>query len=159
MNVRRRDEKSLPKVSIVTLAGACTFAFLLRGWLTDEVDLAIAPAVGSSYNSQGVNDIYNPLSVPRGKAVALPSVRVDDSNASYNRKIYGGKGDKPHLGGFTELDPDGVSPAAWKFMLEEIGVKSLIDVSLQEVTWCFYGYEVWDSGVLFSAEYSSIIVS
>jgi hypothetical protein len=43
--------------------------------------------------------------VPRGRAVALPSIRVsEDEEKDIERSIYGGKGDKPHLGGFTEFD-------------------------------------------------------
>lgn len=78
----------------------------------------------------------NPLVIPTAPAVALPSVRVDDTNATYKREIYGGKGDKPHLGGFTELDPDGMSPALWKWMIEYVGVKSLLDVSSWNKMWC-----------------------
>jgi 2-polyprenyl-3-methyl-5-hydroxy-6-metoxy-1,4-benzoquinol methylase len=48
---------------------------------------------------------------------------VDES-----RKIYGGKGDAPHLGGFTESDLDGVSPALWTFLMKHVNVKSMIDL-------------------------------
>jgi hypothetical protein len=45
------------------------------------------------------------LRIPRGRAVALPSIRVsEDEERDIERSIYGGKGDKPHLGGFTEFD-------------------------------------------------------
>lgn len=67
----------------------------------------------------------NPLGVPLGAAQALPSIRVEDEKA--NRRIYGGKGDKAHLGGFTIYDKDGVSPATWKWMIQELNVKSLIE--------------------------------
>ena len=36
--------------------------------------------------------------------------------------------DQPHLGGFTEFDPLGVSPSMWKHMVTYYGVKSLVDV-------------------------------
>ncbi|KAG7373409.1 methyltransferase domain containing protein [Nitzschia inconspicua] len=75
------------------------------------------------------------LDFPLGDAVALPSVRVVEpgdstTGASNNDKYYGGKGDKKHLGGFANNDVDmqGVSPAAWKFMIETHGIKSMLDV-------------------------------
>ncbi len=66
---------------------------------------------------------------PLGKAVALPSIRGHESEG-VNHGSYGGKGDKPHLGGFASNDIDmmGVSPAAWKLMVEQHGIKSLLDV-------------------------------
>ncbi len=45
------------------------------------------------------------LTIPRGKAVALPSVTItEEEEKNIKRDQYGGKGDKPHLGGFTEFD-------------------------------------------------------
>lgn len=45
------------------------------------------------------------LSIPRGKAVAMPSVRIsEEEEKEIKRNQYGGVGDKPHLGGFTEFD-------------------------------------------------------
>lgn len=52
-------------------------------------------------------DPANPLAIPQGEAVALPSIRVEESSIDKQRKFYGGVGDKAHLGGFTELDTDG----------------------------------------------------
>lgn len=67
--------------------------------------------------------------VPQGRAVALPSVRISaKESVKIDRKIYGGEGDKAHLGGFTSFDPHGVSPTLWKHMVEWLGVKSLLDV-------------------------------
>jgi hypothetical protein len=62
-----------------------------------------------------------------GKAMALPSIRVR-KDTSLPETIYGGKGDKPHLGGFTDMDHHGVSPKAWSWMVKNVGVKSVIDV-------------------------------
>ena len=62
-----------------------------------------------------------------GPAIALPSVRISESD-EVDRKIYGGKGDKPHLGGFTSFDPNGVSPTLWKHMVLKLGIKSILDV-------------------------------
>ncbi len=45
------------------------------------------------------------MAIPHGKAVALPSVRIsEEDDKNIERHIYGGKGDKPHLGGFTDFD-------------------------------------------------------
>jgi len=67
--------------------------------------------------------------IPWGKAVALPSIRNSEKDESkIERGQYGGKGDKPHLGGFTEFDPMGVSPRLWKYMVTHLGIKSLLDV-------------------------------
>jgi hypothetical protein len=71
------------------------------------------------------------LDLKRGKAVALPSVRVEEEIRKTSQdKYYGGRGDKQHLGGFASgsVDMNGVSPAAWKLMLTEHGIKSLLDV-------------------------------
>jgi 2-polyprenyl-3-methyl-5-hydroxy-6-metoxy-1,4-benzoquinol methylase len=58
-------------------------------------------------------------------AVALPSI---PSTVSDRESRYGGRGDKPHLGGFTEIDTHGISPATWTYMVETLGVKSILDV-------------------------------
>lgn len=62
-----------------------------------------------------------------GPATALPSVRISESE-EVDRKFYGGKGDKPHLGGFTSFDPNGVSPTLWRHMVSKLGIKSILDV-------------------------------
>ena len=58
----------------------------------------------------------------------LPSIRVNDSTLVRKRRIYGGVGDKAHLGGFTKLDPDGISPVVWTNMITVYGIHSVIDV-------------------------------
>jgi hypothetical protein len=75
------------------------------------------------------------LDFPLGKAVALPSVRVGERKGTSNKNghqdnYYGGKGDKPHLGGFANnnVGMEGVSPATWKLIIEKHGIKSLLDV-------------------------------
>ena len=82
--------------------------------------------------TQGIADtgtvIYEngyPLGIPPGEAKALPSILSEET---VERGIYGGKGDKVHLGGFTAYDGDGVSPTLWKHMVSHYGIKSLMDV-------------------------------
>ena len=58
-----------------------------------------------------------------------PSVRIQgDKQLERKRKFYGGSGDKAHLGGFIELDIDGISPNLWRNMILEFGVHSVLDV-------------------------------
>lgn len=74
-------------------------------------------------------DSSNPLSIPKGEAQALPSLRVAKAQSvDQERTFYGGSGDKAHLGGFTEFDTDGISPLVWKNMISTYGVHSLLDV-------------------------------
>lgn len=82
-------------------------------------------------SSQPYDPRKNPLAPPEGKAQNLPSIRVEESATEQKRSSttkYGGAGDKQHLGGFTEFDVAGVSPALWKKMIQELGVRSLLDV-------------------------------
>ena len=61
----------------------------------------------------------------------MPSVRLSDAEEAAvadKRKIYGGKGDKLHLGGFTDFDRMGVSDNAFNYMIGYLGIKSVVDV-------------------------------
>jgi hypothetical protein len=65
----------------------------------------------------------------QGVARARPATRLtEEEDSQIDRSHYGGKGDKPHLGGFTEFDPMGVVPTLWKHMVTKFGIKSLLDV-------------------------------
>jgi hypothetical protein len=90
------------------------------------------------------NSIAFSLGIPPGAAKPLPSIRVETEEVT--RGIYGGKGDKKHLGGFTAYDPHGVSPAVWKHMVSHYGVKSLIDVGcgkgISTLWFALHGVEV-----------------
>jgi len=77
---------------------------------------------------QAYDPFINPLGIPPGQAQNLPSVRIAEHAVDDKRNNYGGKGDQKHLGGFTELDLQGVSPAVWRTMLKEFGVQSVLDV-------------------------------
>lgn len=90
----------------------------------------------SDYSSTVTTPIGNsiligyPLVPNEGKAVALPSIRINQMEERNNPKRdgYGGQGDKKHLGGFTDIDFSGISPATWKFMITFFGIKSVMDV-------------------------------
>jgi hypothetical protein len=82
--------------------------------------------------SRSLKRYGSPFEIPEGEAEALPSIRIEDVE-EVERGIYGGKGDKQHLGGFTTYDGMGVSPAVWKYMIKDLGVKSLMDVGCGKV--------------------------
>jgi len=86
----------------------------------------------SSSSSTSMSMSINPFDVPIGQAINLPSVRHEDTAEDIKRKVhgttYGGKGDKKHLGGFTEIDMQGISPAVWKHVVEKWTVQSVLDV-------------------------------
>jgi len=68
------------------------------------------------------------LHVPGKAAPNLPSLRVADSKLDRDRQTYGGSGDAQHLGGFTDIDTAGISPAVWKHVVANWTVKSVLDV-------------------------------
>lgn len=74
----------------------------------------------------------NPLMPPAGIAIPLPSIRTEEKAGTRKtvRQEFGGEGDRPHLGGFLTNDVDmlGTSPALWKYMIHEIGIKSILDI-------------------------------
>mmetsp|Transcript_11425 Transcript_11425/g.17198 ORF Transcript_11425/g.17198 Transcript_11425/m.17198 type:complete len:386 (+) Transcript_11425:105-1262(+) len=70
----------------------------------------------------------NPLAIPQGKAQNLPSIRIENAQLDKARRKYGGKGDKEHLGGFSEMDVGGISPAVFKYLVEKLGVHSFLDI-------------------------------
>lgn len=88
---------------------------LLTSSFLKEDMISFAPSVNS------VIVVGNALDFT-GEAVALPSVRVqeaDADNVDEKRQYYGGKGDKPHLGGFAanSVDMNGVSPGMQRIRL------------------------------------------
>jgi hypothetical protein len=148
-----RREGQRPTASLLFLFLSNLLVFQLGGWFFRGDSVYSNVQVGTAFSGDAVSrttsltaqnraSVAGPLDIPQGGAVALPSVRVDDSSVGYDRKIYGGKGDKPHLGGFAtgSVDPDGMSPALWKWMVKEIGVKSLLDVRVYDspVEYCFF---------------------
>lgn len=77
--------------------------------------------------AEGLNP-DNPLAIPQGKGQNQPSEKVHDAAIDNKRKIYGGQGDKEHLGGFTDIDYEGISPSLWTQMVEKLGIKSILDI-------------------------------
>jgi 2-polyprenyl-3-methyl-5-hydroxy-6-metoxy-1,4-benzoquinol methylase len=69
---------------------------------------------------------------PEGSPPNLPSHEGEEgetrAESVRSRLGYGGAGEKKHLGGFTELDTEGISPHLWKYMMSYFGIKSIVDV-------------------------------
>ena len=76
----------------------------------------------ASFVAASDSDEKAPVAMP-----GLPPTQDDNARAGH-RGIYGGNADRSHLGGFTALDVAGLSPDGWKWMLETLAVKSVIDV-------------------------------
>lgn len=83
-----------------------------------RVSFPTAPIITTISDTPNALPALSPfgLVIPQGPAEAMPSIRTTtEEEKDINRKnIYGGKGDKRHLGGFTSFDPFGVSPTLWK---------------------------------------------
>lgn len=117
--------------------------------MLDTTESSTVVATGSSSpgnpSSSGASAFDFILAPRQGKAEALPSVRVAKEAFASDQR-YGGKGDKPHLGGFTDMDHHGISPASWKWMVETIGVHSVMDIGCGRgisTSWFyFHGVEV-----------------
>jgi hypothetical protein len=111
----------------------CGCVFFVVGRISSDyvADIDIpegAITVVSTFPTMALDD---PLLAPQGDAVALPSIRDAQDDAKRQglaASIYGGHGDKKHLGGFTEIDIHGISPYVWRMMMQEYGIKSVIDV-------------------------------
>ena len=82
---------------------------------------------GASGDKVGSFDYYLKTKSPPNKpsVVLVPS---EEKNTEAIRDIYGGKVDALHLGGFTEIDPMGISENLWRFMLGPLAIKSIVDV-------------------------------
>ena len=90
-----------------------------------ESTVAVSSPLSSSSSS---SSSFNPFDIREGQAENLPSIRVEDKELENKRTIYGGKGDAKHLGGFTDIDMHGISPAVWKHAVEKWTVQSFLDV-------------------------------
>jgi hypothetical protein len=102
--------------------------------LLQQPDLGLDMELLASSTSASSSDRHlDPLSIPKGRAQNLPSVRITAEELESKRSIYGGKGDAKHLGGFTDIDMMGISPATWKHAVKNWTVQSVLDV------WCGRG--------------------
>jgi hypothetical protein len=133
-----RTSNNGSKLFVWTLILSNVLVFQLSG-LYYYHQFETADGTPSQYHSpyQSPSHVHPYLDIARGEAIALQSVRVVEggeeevTNDSKRQNYYGGKGDKKHLGGFATgatIDMDGISPGAWKYMVEQHGVKSILDV-------------------------------
>jgi len=95
-----------------------------------EMSLAIAEGPTHSRTaSPGSVDYYLTMRSPPN----MPSIPLTGEKeklaVDIRKKLgYGGNKDGLHLGGFTEIDPMGVSPNLWHFMFGPLAIKSIVDV-------------------------------
>ena len=78
---------------------------------------------------QWIPAALHPLSGRPKSPEPLPSPRMSDEGPEkQGRRIYGGGGGPRHLGGFTQVDPDGLSPAVWRYLMQNMTVKTVLDL-------------------------------
>jgi len=136
-------------ILLVLPLGFCVFKLLGDQTLNQTYLGDLTPKESTSLRAATVvawDPKINPLGIPPGKAQNLPSIRIEDGALSKLRSNYGGHGDKKHLGGFAQMDVGGINPAAWKHMIEDIGVKSFMDIGCGRgfsTSWfAFHGVDV-----------------
>jgi hypothetical protein len=118
LKTRNQDSRCNVSIWVLLLSNLLVYQLSLLSRDSYESDRTIDTPVTFSKNV---------LSPPKGVAIALPSVRIN-ADLVQSESQYGGKGDKAHLGGFTDMDHHGISPAVWKWMVSYIGVQSVLDV-------------------------------
>ena len=95
----------------------------LRGEVTELSRSALVPAA-LEHRQLTPFDIDS-ISPPAQKGMKPSAAERKQTDG----KFYGGKGDKPHLGGFTyKVDMDGISTNLWRFLIGQIAVRSIVDV-------------------------------
>ena len=120
--------KPMPSWKICLLLALCLFLFKAYQDASFLMNTPDAASTDSVPRRVGGWDPYGSF-VPEGTAVALPSIQIAaEEDSKIDRKFYGGKGDKAHLGGFTAFDEDGVSMSLWKHMVNHLGIKSVLDL-------------------------------
>ena len=117
---------------VVIICFAVMFQTLLMISILTPSGAILGDNSNNNYSPPSLKNSMNVFDVPIGQAINLPSIRHEDTEVDKRRKVrgatYGGKGDKKHLGGFTEIDMQGISPAVWKHVVEKWTVQSVLDV-------------------------------
>lgn len=93
---------------------------------TTKVTSVTEPKVPRSFSRSMFMDFA--MNNPKSPAPKVPERAAVEESKSMRHGIYGGVGDLPHLGGFTERDNSTISYNLWRFLLSEVAVKSLVDV-------------------------------
>lgn len=58
----------------------------------------------------------------------LPGLAAPAGTDQRKNSMYGGAGDAIHLGGFTQNDTMGQSPALWHWMVQTLNIRSFVDI-------------------------------
>jgi len=111
------------------LAVAVLLGFVWVYSKIDELEITVSKlSTGGDLNT-GAIKVKKAEGGKQDAPVAMPSVRLSaEEESKIERGIYKGVGDKPHLGGFTDLDLMGITPRLWKFFASDWIVKSVVDV-------------------------------
>lgn len=133
---RQRDFKAISNGNgcifawILFLCGEvarAAFAIMLFMFYQHYISVSKTTSPPSGQRSHGI--AYDGSFLLKPSPPNLPSILENRTTTfSVLKSIYGGKIDKPHLGGFTERVICGISPNAWNWMLGIVGVRSLLDV-------------------------------
>lgn len=116
-------------IALIIIINSVVLLAIQQFFQLGSLSLPSAPSSDAPHQLRSSSSYPYGLVIPQGKAVALPSIPTSqEEEAKIERKIYGGKGDKAHLGGFTSFDPQGVSPTLWTHMISHLGIKSLLDL-------------------------------
>jgi len=132
----------LAAVAVIVILFVVLYAKIARMESTEhEMRLQIESLLGQqSQRSSPESTFVEPRSVVAApydtpSPPNQPSVLVATEERPYDQKnlaanIYGGAGagDKAHLGGFTQLDTFGMSPAVWQYLMRDMTVKSMVDL-------------------------------
>eukprot|EP00563_Minutocellus_polymorphus_P004704 CAMPEP_0181035664 /NCGR_PEP_ID=MMETSP1070-20121207/8442_1 /TAXON_ID=265543 /ORGANISM="Minutocellus polymorphus, Strain NH13" /LENGTH=371 /DNA_ID=CAMNT_0023113235 /DNA_START=151 /DNA_END=1266 /DNA_ORIENTATION=+ len=173
-DAKRDTEKKNVRILLLVLAAIPIIVVSqLYGNLEFNDDTSTPSSVGSTTVATAAawDPKLNPLSIPPGKAQNFPSPRLQDSSAvDKKRKGYGGAGDEQHLGGFGEIDPGGINPGLFKYMITDLGVKTFLDIGCGRgfsTSWFhFHGCDVfcaegshdaWERSVLPDKEHQMVL--
>jgi len=128
-NTKKQKSSLWPFVWLLILTNILVFQLSRQVPFVEQTSVAVLPIEQQQQKSSLSSwNTLNPLAIPPGQAKALPSLRDASKAIDQQRKFYGGHGDAKHLGGFTQLDPAGISPNVWRHMMQQWNVHSVLDV-------------------------------
>ena len=117
----------LPAVIMVIIASLFVYQeYKISGLEKRLEELSLERSLGNMPHGALGNKYLDTISPP-----PMPSVHTtveEEQKVMKQRGIYGGRGDKAHLGGFTKMDTMTMSTNMWNFMISQIAIKSMIDL-------------------------------
>ncbi len=122
----------MAKIEYIYLSVAILFiiVFIQQSFIYDlksQIKIIANHKPRLEHNKNNNENMYLNLKAPKN----LPSVLLtneEEEKVKHLRKIYGGKNDALHLGGFTKLDRAGISKPLWNFMMGPLAIKSILDI-------------------------------